>query len=78
MSLLVHRLEAEKTRASAQAQAEATSLVKDEVSRILSAERAMAKENLQQAVIRERISTEDERLRAQLFVSPSTNNTDVW
>ncbi|XP_053169929.1 coiled-coil-helix-coiled-coil-helix domain containing 3a isoform X2 [Scomber japonicus] len=60
-------LEEEKTRASAQAQAEATSLVKDEVSRILSAERAMAKESLQQAVIRERISTEDERLRAQLF-----------
>ncbi|CAK6961379.1 coiled-coil-helix-coiled-coil-helix domain containing 3a isoform X2 [Scomber scombrus] len=60
-------LEAEKTRASAQAQADATSLVHDEVSRILSAERAMAKESLQQAVIRERISTEDERLRAQLY-----------
>ncbi|XP_062299517.1 coiled-coil-helix-coiled-coil-helix domain containing 3a isoform X1 [Scomber scombrus] len=60
-------LEAEKTRASAQAQSDATSLVHDEVSRILSAERAMAKESLQQAVIRERISTEDERLRAQLY-----------
>ncbi|XP_067437623.1 coiled-coil-helix-coiled-coil-helix domain containing 3a isoform X4 [Thunnus thynnus] len=60
-------LEAEKTRASAQAQAEAMSLVQDEVSKILSAERAMAQDSLQQAVIRERISTEDERLRAQLY-----------
>lgn len=60
-------LEAEKTRASAQAQAEAMSLVQDEVSKILSTERAMAQDSLQQAVIRERISTEDERLRAQLY-----------
>lgn len=74
---MLHRLEAEKTRASAQAQAEATSHVQDEVSRILSVERAVAQESLQQAVIRERISTEDERLRAQLYVSPSTNCTDV-
>lgn len=75
---MVHRLEAEKIRASAQAQAEAMSVVQGEVSRILSAERAMAQENLQQAIIRERISTEDERLRAQLYVSPSTNSTDIW
>ncbi|KAM7378256.1 hypothetical protein PAMA_013246 [Pampus argenteus] len=60
-------LEAEKTRASAHAQAEATSLVQDEVSRILSLERAAAQESFQQAVIRERIATDDERLRAQLY-----------
>ncbi|XP_069556441.1 coiled-coil-helix-coiled-coil-helix domain containing 3a isoform X2 [Brachyistius frenatus] len=60
-------LEAEKARASAQAQAEAQSQVQDEVSKILSVERAMAQESLQQAVIRERITTEDERIRAQLY-----------
>lgn len=68
--LMPHRLEAEKARASVQAQADAKRHVQDEVSRILSAERAVAQESLQQAVIRERIATEDERLRAQLFVSP--------
>uniref|UniRef100_A0A3P8S6Q3 Coiled-coil-helix-coiled-coil-helix domain containing 3a n=1 Tax=Amphiprion percula TaxID=161767 RepID=A0A3P8S6Q3_AMPPE len=60
-------LEGEKARASAQAQAEANSQVQDEVSRILSLERAVGQESLQQAVIRERIATEDQRLRAQLF-----------
>ncbi|XP_026219533.1 coiled-coil-helix-coiled-coil-helix domain containing 3a [Anabas testudineus] len=60
-------LHAEKARASAQAHAEAQSQVQDEVSRILSVERALAKESIQQAVIRERIATEDEKLRAQLF-----------
>ncbi|XP_070785114.1 coiled-coil-helix-coiled-coil-helix domain containing 3a [Enoplosus armatus] len=60
-------LEAEKTRAASQAQSEAQSRVQDDVSRILSVERAVAQESLQQAVIRERIATEDERLRAQLF-----------
>lgn len=67
--LLLHRLESEKTRAAAMAQAEAQSQVQDEVSRILSVERAVAKESIQHAVIRERIATEDERLRAQLLVS---------
>lgn len=60
-------LEGEKARASAQAQAEANSQVQDEVSRILSLERAVGQESLQQAVIRERIATEDQKLRAQLF-----------
>lgn len=63
------RLEAEKVRTAAQARAEAQSHVQDEVSRILTAERALAQESLQQAVIRERITTEDEKLRAQLLVS---------
>ncbi|GAA6221180.1 MICOS complex subunit MIC19 isoform X4 [Lates japonicus] len=60
-------LESEKARAAAQAKADAQSQVKNEVSRILSVERAVAQESLQQAVIRERIATEDERLRAQLL-----------
>uniref|UniRef100_A0A3Q1FFG6 Coiled-coil-helix-coiled-coil-helix domain containing 3a n=1 Tax=Acanthochromis polyacanthus TaxID=80966 RepID=A0A3Q1FFG6_9TELE len=60
-------LEREKARVSAQAQAEANSQVQDEVSRILCLERAVGEESLQQAVIRERIATEDQRLRAQLF-----------
>lgn len=69
---MLHRLDAQKAQASANAQAEAKHQVQDEVSRILSAERAVATESLQQAVIRERIATEDEKLRAQLYVSPST------
>ncbi|XP_035534344.1 coiled-coil-helix-coiled-coil-helix domain containing 3a isoform X2 [Morone saxatilis] len=60
-------LEEEKARSAAQAQADAQSQVQGEVSRLLSVERTMAQESLQQAVIRERIATEDERLRAQLF-----------
>ncbi|XP_044042394.1 coiled-coil-helix-coiled-coil-helix domain containing 3a isoform X3 [Siniperca chuatsi] len=60
-------LEAEKARVAAQAQSEAQSQIQDDVSRILSVERAVAQESLQQAVIRERIATEDERRRAQLF-----------
>lgn len=67
--MLLHRVDSEKARASAQAQAEAQTQVQEEVSRILSVERAVAQETLQQAVIRERIATEDEKLRSQLYVS---------
>lgn len=74
---MLHRLESEKARSAAKAQAEAQSQVQDEVSRILSVERAVAQESLQQAVIRERIATEEEMLRAQLLVSLSTNSVDV-
>ncbi|KAK9525710.1 hypothetical protein VZT92_016393 [Zoarces viviparus] len=59
-------VEAEKARAAAQTQADAQSMVQAEVSRILSVERAAGQESIQQAVIRERIATEDEKLRAQL------------
>ncbi len=71
---MLHRLEAEKTRSAAKAQAEAQSQVPDEVSRILSVERAVAQESLQQAIIRERLATEEEKLRAQLLVSLSANS----
>ncbi|XP_074481118.1 coiled-coil-helix-coiled-coil-helix domain containing 3a isoform X6 [Sebastes fasciatus] len=60
-------VESEKARAAAQAQDDAQSQVQDDVSRILSVERAVAKESIQQAVIRERIATEDETRRAQLY-----------
>ncbi|KAM6896360.1 coiled-coil-helix-coiled-coil-helix domain containing 3a isoform 4-T4 [Lycodopsis pacificus] len=60
-------VEAEKVRAAAQAQADAQSMVQAEVSRILSVERAAGQESIQQAVTRERIATEDEKLRAQLY-----------
>ncbi|XP_016533147.1 coiled-coil-helix-coiled-coil-helix domain containing 3a isoform X2 [Poecilia formosa] len=59
--------DAEKARASAQAQADAQAKVQEELSRILSVERALTHDSLQQAIIRERISSEDEKLRAQLL-----------
>lgn len=67
--LLVNRLQSEKERAAAAAQAEAQSHARSEVSRILSAERALAQENLQEAIVRERLTTEDARRRTELFVS---------
>ncbi|XP_071057880.1 coiled-coil-helix-coiled-coil-helix domain containing 3a isoform X3 [Pseudochaenichthys georgianus] len=60
-------VETEKARAAAHAQDDAQSQVQGEVSRILCVERAAGEGSIQQAVIRERIATEDERLRAQLF-----------
>ena len=66
---MLRRLDFEKTQAAEQANAEAQSQVHSEVSRILSEERAMVQENLQQALVRERITTEDEKLRAQIYVS---------
>ncbi|XP_077566180.1 coiled-coil-helix-coiled-coil-helix domain containing 3a isoform X5 [Stigmatopora nigra] len=60
-------LEAEKSRASAQSQADAKRHVEDEVTRILSVERASAEESIHQAVIRERIASEDEKLRIQRY-----------
>lgn len=67
--LMIHRVEAEKARASTQAHAEAKSQVHGEVSRLLSEQRAAVQESLQQAFIRERIAAEDEKLRAHLLVS---------
>lgn len=66
---MVNRLQSEKDRAAATAKAEAQSQARSEVSRILSAERALAQENLQEAIVRERLTTEDARRRTELFVS---------
>uniref|UniRef100_A0A4W5QJA2 Coiled-coil-helix-coiled-coil-helix domain containing 3a n=2 Tax=Hucho hucho TaxID=62062 RepID=A0A4W5QJA2_9TELE len=63
-------LEEEKVHAASFAEAEAQASVKDEVGRILELERATTHNTLTQAVLREKVSTEDERLRAQLYVSP--------
>lgn len=71
--LNVNRLEKEKAQIRAKVQTEAQSKVQDEVSRILSAERALAEDSLQQTLIRERLVTENERRRAELFVSLSIN-----
>lgn len=67
------RLEEEKTRTKTKVQAETQTQVKDEISRILSAERTLAQDSLQQAIIRERLATEDEKRRAELFVSLCIN-----
>ncbi|XP_067247974.1 coiled-coil-helix-coiled-coil-helix domain containing 3a isoform X3 [Chanodichthys erythropterus] len=64
---LNQRLEKERSQAHAQAQAEAQALVKDEVSRILALEKANAEESIQKAILRERVSAEDERLQAQIY-----------
>ncbi|XP_056879118.1 coiled-coil-helix-coiled-coil-helix domain containing 3a isoform X3 [Takifugu flavidus] len=60
-------LEEEKARTRSKVQAETQSQVQDEISRILSAQRGLAQESLQQAIIRERLATEDEKRRAELF-----------
>ena len=76
--MMLHRVETEKARAAAHAQDDAQSQVQGEVSRILCVERAAAEGSIQQAVIRERIATEDERLRAQLFVSLSQRRASMY
>nr|AAQ91238.1 hypothetical protein FLJ20420-like protein [Danio rerio] len=60
-------LEKEKSQAHAKAQAEAQAQVKDEVSRILALEKSGAEETIQKAILRERVSAEDERLQAQIY-----------
>ncbi|XP_051747148.1 coiled-coil-helix-coiled-coil-helix domain containing 3a isoform X4 [Ctenopharyngodon idella] len=64
---LNQRLEKERSQAHAQTQAEAQALVKDEVSRILALEKASAEKSIQKAILRERVSAEDERLQAQIY-----------
>lgn len=53
----------------AQAHADAQVQVKDEVNKILASERAAALEGVQRAVLRERVSAEEERLRTKHLVS---------
>lgn len=61
---LRQRLEKEKSQAHAEAQAEAQAQVKDEVSRILALEK---EQSIKKAILRERITAEDERLQAQIY-----------
>lgn len=65
----VYRLERERVRVKAQAHADTQAHVKDEVSRILASERAAALDSAQRAVLRERVTAEEERLRTKLLVS---------
>eukprot|EP00063_Salmo_salar_P089211 XP_014064046.1 PREDICTED: MICOS complex subunit MIC19 isoform X6 [Salmo salar] len=60
-------LEEEKVHVASFAEAEAQASVKDEVGRILELERATTHNTLTQAVMREKVSAEDERLRTQLY-----------
>uniref|UniRef100_A0A3P8Z7Z8 Coiled-coil-helix-coiled-coil-helix domain containing 3a n=1 Tax=Esox lucius TaxID=8010 RepID=A0A3P8Z7Z8_ESOLU len=60
-------LEEEKAQAASFARAEAQTSVDDQVAHILELERSAGQESLTQAVMRERISAEDERIRAQLY-----------
>lgn len=57
-------LEKEKSQAHVQAQAEAQAQVMDEVSRTLALEK---QQSIQKAILRERITAEDERLQAQIY-----------
>ncbi len=69
-SCFTFRLEKEKSQAHVQAQTEAQAQVKDEVSRILALEK---EQSIQKAIPRERITAEDERLQAQIYVSKFPN-----
>ncbi|KAG5846000.1 hypothetical protein ANANG_G00145100 [Anguilla anguilla] len=51
----------------AQVKAQAEVRIQDEVGRILDVERAASQESIKRAVLKERITAEDERLRAQLY-----------
>lgn len=64
-SSFLFRLEKERSKAHAEAQTQ----VKDEVSRILAMEKAGAEDSIKKAILRERVSAEDERIRAQIYVS---------
>ncbi|KAG9345722.1 hypothetical protein JZ751_008866 [Albula glossodonta] len=57
------RLEEEKAQVLAQAETR----VQDEVGKILTLERAANQESIKEAVLKERMTVEEERLRAQLY-----------
>ncbi|XP_062861599.1 coiled-coil-helix-coiled-coil-helix domain containing 3a isoform X2 [Trichomycterus rosablanca] len=60
-------LETERSRVQVKAHADAQAHVKDELNRILASEREAAQDSVQQALLRERVTAEEERLRAQLY-----------
>uniref|UniRef100_A0A4W5RB89 MICOS complex subunit MIC19 n=1 Tax=Hucho hucho TaxID=62062 RepID=A0A4W5RB89_9TELE len=67
-------LEEEKVHAASFAEAEAQASVKYEVGRILELERATTHNTLTQAVMREKVSAEEERLRTQLYVKAQSDS----
>lgn len=68
----IYRLYEVKVQARAQAQAVAQAQIQQEVKKILDLEKAAQGENLMEATAKERMTTEDERLMAQLYVRHST------
>ncbi|KAI1888082.1 hypothetical protein AGOR_G00181380 [Albula goreensis] len=60
---MLRRLEEEKAQVLAQAETR----VQDEVGKILTLERAANQESIKEAVLKERMTVEEERLRAQLY-----------
>ncbi|CAL8330663.1 unnamed protein product [Boreogadus saida] len=75
-------LEAEQEAAAALAQADAQARVQQEVSRVLTEERALSRDGLHTAVLRERASADDEKLRAQRYAQcvsdPSLEGKPLW
>lgn len=67
--LFVCRLEKERARVKAQAHSDTQTHVQGEVNRILASERAAALDSAQKAVLRERVTAEEERIRTKLLVS---------
>ncbi|GAA6084813.1 coiled-coil-helix-coiled-coil-helix domain containing 3a isoform X1 [Tachysurus ichikawai] len=65
----ISRLEKERARVKAQARSDVQAHVQGEVSRILASERAAALDSAQKAVLSERLTAEEERLRTKLLVS---------
>lgn len=77
------RLEKERSHVQVKAHADAHAHVKDELNRILALEREAAHESIEKALLRERVTAEEERLRAQLYVSNNPSFTfstseDKW
>uniref|UniRef100_UPI003AAC385E coiled-coil-helix-coiled-coil-helix domain containing 3b n=1 Tax=Centroberyx gerrardi TaxID=166262 RepID=UPI003AAC385E len=64
---LQQQLEEVKAQARAQAKAAAQAQVDEQVKKTLEAEKAAHMENLKDAIMKERMKTEDERLMAQLY-----------
>ena len=65
----VYRLEEVQAQAKAKAQLAAQAQIQEEVKKTLELEQAAMRETMKEAIMKERMKTEDERLMAQLYVS---------
>lgn len=68
LPVCVCRLEEEKLKARALAQAAAQVQIQEEVKKVLEEKRAALQKSLKEAIMKERMNTEDERLIAQYYV----------
>lgn len=64
----MYRLEEEKLKARALAQAAAQVQIQAQVKKVLDEEKAALQKSLKEAIMKERMNTEDERLIAQYYV----------